>query len=137
MLNKIKKIFLFFLLVLSIEGFAEERLDKYTLSICAIFSNESPFLNEWIEYHRLVGVDHFYLFNNGSNDDYLNCLTPYLEKGMITLMNWPGGLGSNTEVDPIQWTFSTQIPAYEYTAKFLALGKTKWLVFLDMKTILA
>ncbi|KIC71464.1 hypothetical protein DB44_DM00010, partial [Candidatus Protochlamydia amoebophila] len=31
----------------------------YDLSVCAIFKNEAPYLKEWIEYHRLIGVKHF------------------------------------------------------------------------------
>ena len=27
------------------------------LSVCAIFRNEAPYLREWIEFHRIIGVD--------------------------------------------------------------------------------
>ena len=37
---------------------------KYTVAVCAIFKNESVFLKEWLEYHLLIGVEHFYLYNN-------------------------------------------------------------------------
>lgn len=30
------------------------------LAVCAIFRDEAPYLAEWIEFHRLVGVEHFY-----------------------------------------------------------------------------
>lgn len=40
----------------------QDTADKlYYLSVCAIFKNEGPILKEWIEYHLLVGVDHFFL----------------------------------------------------------------------------
>lgn len=42
---------------------------KYTASICCIYKNESLHIIEWIEYHRLIGIQHFYLYNNRSNDD--------------------------------------------------------------------
>jgi len=29
----------------------------YTLAIAAIFKDEAPYLKEWIEYHKLVGVE--------------------------------------------------------------------------------
>jgi len=38
------------------------------LSICAIFKDEAPYLPEWIEFHRLVGVERFFLYDNGSGD---------------------------------------------------------------------
>lgn len=63
---------------------------KYTLSICAPFLNEAPFLTEWIEYHKMLGVDHFYLYNNGSTDNYLEILQPYIDEGIVTLVEYPG-----------------------------------------------
>lgn len=42
----------------------------YYLSIISIFKNEGHCINEWIEHHLLEGVDHFYLLDNGSNDNY-------------------------------------------------------------------
>lgn len=61
----------------------------YIFSICAIFKNESVFLKEWIEFHLLAGIDHFYLYNNFSEDNYLDVLSPYIEKGLVTLTDWP------------------------------------------------
>jgi len=43
---------------------------KFHVSICAIFKNEAPYLREWIEFHRIVGIDHFYMYNNRSDDDF-------------------------------------------------------------------
>ena len=62
---------------------------KYKVTICAIFKNEAMYLREWIEFHRIVGVEHFYLYNNNSNDEYLRILDPYIEKGIVTLVDWP------------------------------------------------
>ena len=39
---------------------------KYNVAVCAIFKNEAPYLKEWIEFNHLVGVEHFYLYNNNS-----------------------------------------------------------------------
>ena len=62
---------------------------KHNLSICAIFKDEASYIKEWIDYHLLVGVDHFYLYNNNSSDDYSSILKPYIEKGLVTLEQWP------------------------------------------------
>lgn len=35
------------------------------LPICAIFKEEAPYLPEWIEFHRLMGVERFFLYDNG------------------------------------------------------------------------
>ncbi|WP_022932663.1 glycosyltransferase family 92 protein [Treponema bryantii] len=62
---------------------------KYKISICAIFKNEALYLKEWIEYHKIVGVEHFYLYNNNSEDNYETVLAPYISDGTVTLIQWP------------------------------------------------
>ena len=62
---------------------------RHYVAICAIFKNEGMFLKEWIEYHLLIGVEHFYLYNNFSDDDYWVVLEPYIRKGLVTLTDWP------------------------------------------------
>lgn len=62
---------------------------KYKVSICGIFRNESKYLKEWIEFHRLVGVEHFYLYNNFSDDNYKDVLSEYIKTGIVTLIEWP------------------------------------------------
>ncbi len=62
---------------------------KYKVSICGMFKDEGPFLKEWIEYHLLVGIDHFYLYNNNSSDNYKEVLEPYIAKEIVTLIEWP------------------------------------------------
>jgi hypothetical protein len=58
------------------------------LSICAVYRNEAPYLGEWIEFHRLVGVEHFYLYDNQSTDSHREELAPYVEEGIVTLHSW-------------------------------------------------
>ena len=62
---------------------------KYKVAICAIFKNEALYLREWIEYHKIVGVEHFYLYNNNSEDNYETVLAPYIADGSVTLTQWP------------------------------------------------
>lgn len=62
---------------------------KYYLSICGIFKDEAHNMREWIEYHQIVGVEHFYLYNNFSTDNYNEVLKSYIEKGIVTLIEWP------------------------------------------------
>ena len=54
---------------------------EYLLSICAIFKNEGHYLKEWIEFHKLQGVEHFFLYNNNSTDDYEQVLYQSLNEG--------------------------------------------------------
>ena len=105
---------------------------KYNLSVCALFKNEARYLKEWIEYHRMIGVDHFYLYNNGSRDRSVDILIPYVKQGLVTLKNWPDLIPEGRECCPGEWALSTQVQAYENAAKYTALGETEWLAFIDV-----
>ncbi|TGT71215.1 glycosyl transferase [bacterium M00.F.Ca.ET.159.01.1.1] len=62
---------------------------RFKLAACAIFREEAPFLAEWITFHRNVGFEHFYLYNNFSTDDFKTVLEPFIREGLVTLINWP------------------------------------------------
>ena len=70
----------------------DKNLFLYNLAITAIFKDEALYLKEWIDYHLLAGVEHFYLYNNDSTDDYKEILAPYVEKNLVTLTDVPGRL---------------------------------------------
>eukprot|EP00475_Leptophrys_vorax_P034606 TRINITY_DN560_c0_g1_i1.p1 TRINITY_DN560_c0_g1~~TRINITY_DN560_c0_g1_i1.p1 ORF type:complete len:484 (+),score=99.08 TRINITY_DN560_c0_g1_i1:150-1601(+) len=61
------------------------------LSVCAIFKSQSKDLPEWLSYHILQGVEHFYLYDNTSPDreELAAALAPYVEAGYVTYVYWP------------------------------------------------
>jgi len=95
----------------------------YYFSVCAMFQQEGRFLKEWIEYHKLMGVEHFYLYNNGSTDDYLSVLEPYIESGEVELFWWP----SNPEED---WTPYQKGAIQDAVQR--ASSSSFWLAILDI-----
>ncbi len=68
---------------------APKREFRYKVALCLIFKDEGPYLKEWLDYHILIGIDHFYLYNNNSTDNYLEILSPYIEQGIVTLIDFP------------------------------------------------
>jgi hypothetical protein len=64
-------------------------VSKAYLSICTIYRDEAPYLREWIEFHRLVGVERFFLYDHDSIDDHLSVLEPYIAEGIVTRHEWP------------------------------------------------
>ena len=62
---------------------------KGYLSVCAIYKNEARYLAEWIEFHLLAGVEHFFLYDNNSTDDHREVLAPYVRAGVVTVTDWP------------------------------------------------
>ena len=63
---------------------------KYKIALTAIIKNEGRYLNEWIDYHLLAGIEHFYLYNNGSTDNTTEVLRPYIERGIADVIDFPG-----------------------------------------------
>ena len=59
----------------------------YYFTIGAIFKNESHILKEWIDHYFMRGVDHIYLINENSTDNFMDALTPYINEKKITLYN--------------------------------------------------
>lgn len=90
---------------------------QYNLSVLAIVKDEGPYLREWIEYHRIVGVDKFYIYDNESSDNIAKILAPYIKEGIVDYTYWPGQ--------------AQQLPAY---ADWLVKHKmdTKWVAVIDL-----
>jgi hypothetical protein len=62
----------------------------FYLSILAVIKNEGLYLPEWIEYHLLVGVEHFRLVLNNNEDNSTDVLKPYISMGVVVLISWKG-----------------------------------------------
>ena len=56
------------------------------------FPHGSAFV-EWLEYHRLIGVGHFYIYDNGSTDGTRTLMEAYAATGAVTQVHWPYQLG--------------------------------------------
>jgi hypothetical protein len=61
---------------------------KYFLSSMMRVKNEARFLPELIAHHHLLGVEHFYLYDNGSEDNLTYVLQPFLDLGLVTIVPW-------------------------------------------------
>jgi len=91
------------------------------LAICAVYRDEGPYLREWIEFHRLVGVERFYLYNNLSTDDHRDILAPYVAEGVVAVTDWP--------VRP------AQIQCYDQCLKDYR-DEARWIAFIDLDEFL-
>ena len=99
-------------------------MDFY-LSVCYQFRDEAPYLREWIEFHRLVGVEHFFLYDHFSIDDFHSVLDDYIDRGIVTLIDW----SHQPHHD------AAQEAAHEHClAKFGA--ESRWIAFIDVDEFL-
>jgi Glycosyltransferase family 92 len=75
------------------------RTPDHYLTACAIYRDEADYLAEWIEFHRLVGFERFYLYDNFSSDHHLDVLEPFIQDGLVVLHDWPQYPGQFTAYD--------------------------------------
>ena len=93
-------------------------MDKmFKITIAAIVKDEARFLPEWIEYHRMMGVEHFFIFNNNSSDGIESVLRRYVNYGLVTLVSWTFHPG--------------QVYAYSYAIKVFG-HTTEWMALIDV-----
>lgn len=95
----------------------------HPLVVAAIFQDEAPYLKEWIEYHKMIGVTYFRLYNNESTDDWEPILSPYINAGEVEVIDWPT-CGSH-------WCIETQWPQIQDAIRFF-VNKSQWLAIIDI-----
>lgn len=86
------------------------------LGIVAIVKNEELYIEEWIRYHHLIGIDVFYIFDNGSMDRTRDILERLAKTISIQIIEFSGQ--------------KQQIPAYNYAIKHFR-NECKYLAFID------
>jgi tetratricopeptide (TPR) repeat protein len=87
-----------------------------TLSLCLICKNENDYLQEWLDYHILVGVERFYIYDNESGIPVRQTLAEYIEKGWVVVIEISG--------HPVQ------MEAYDHC--ITCFGKSsQWIGFID------
>jgi glycosyltransferase involved in cell wall biosynthesis len=91
----------------------------HNLILCAVFKNESHILSEWIEHYLHRGIDHIYLVNDHSTDEFLPIIQKYSSK--VTLFH----------NDIVTKEVGRQAQIYE---KYLrpVLQSSKWTMILDL-----
>ncbi len=116
----------------------------YQVSVVAVFKNEGRFLKEWVDFHRIAGVEHFLLYNNFSTDNWKEILAPYIKENIVEVFDWP----TREDLTAIKnWIFLEknisffnaanlkwavcQRNAYEDAIK-RSMGISKWLAIIDL-----
>ena len=95
----------------------------YNLCVCAVFKNEAHILDEWIRHYLDRGIDHIYLINDFSNDNFQEIIDQFGSK--ITLFH----------NDIITNDVGRQITISEKYFRPI-LNTTKWAAILDLDEFL-
>jgi tetratricopeptide (TPR) repeat protein len=86
------------------------------LSLCLICKDENDYLPEWLDYHILMGVDRFYIYDNESRVSLRTSLSDYIERGWVVVVDIPGK--------------AMQLYAYDHCLQIFG-AQTFWLGFID------
>jgi len=106
---------------------------QYNFTVCTMFRNQSTWIQEWVAYHHyILGVEHFYLYNHDSDNDYQETLAPYIEAGIVEVIDWHSceehAIANPDSVGFVQY----QLGAFNDCLKKRAYGKAKWIAVIDM-----
>ena len=61
----------------------------YNLTGIYWIKNEARYIPEYVEFHLLQGFDHFIFYDNGSDDNLLEVISPYIEDGLVEIRYYP------------------------------------------------
>jgi tetratricopeptide (TPR) repeat protein len=86
------------------------------LTLCLICKDENDYLPEWLDYHILMGVDRFYVYDNGSHISLRETLADYIARGWVAVMDIPGK--------------GVQLYAYDHCLQTFG-AHTRWMGFID------
>jgi tetratricopeptide (TPR) repeat protein len=86
------------------------------LSLCLICKDENDYLPEWLDYHILMGVDRFYIYDNESRVSLRESLRDYIQRGWVVVVDIPGS--------------AMQLFAYDHCLQTFG-HLTFWLGFID------
>ena len=62
---------------------------KNKLAICAIFKNEELYVEEWLEFHYLVGARKFYIYLNNCDDNTYDKIISWQHSHLVEIFDWP------------------------------------------------
>ena len=58
------------------------------LALVTRVKHEDLYIREWLEYHLLVGVEHFFLYDMDGGQGLAGILEPYEDAGVVTRIPW-------------------------------------------------
>ena len=100
-----------------------------TVCVGAILKDEDAFVEEWVAYHRILGVDHFYLYDNDPRQPLSEILARHGD--YVTVRPWLIG-----HDDPSYPGRTKQIKAYTHCLENGA-GRYDWVAFIDCDEFIA
>ena len=98
--------------------------------ICAVQKHETPYLNEWIDYHLALGFHKLYIYDNSPDFE----VQAWKDR---TFGNNNNGGGGDDRIVPVHFPGDkVQVPAYKACAKQVQRKGHTWALFIDIDEFL-
>ncbi len=91
------------------------------LTVACTAKNEDLYIEEWINYHRAIGAEHIFIYDNESTNPLKKILDKYIKQGLVTVTEFPGK--------------KKQIEIYTHALNNFG-NKSKWMAFIDVDEFL-
>ena len=91
----------------------DKNLFLHDLAIATSLKDEGPYIEEWLTYHLLAGVEHFYLYDHESVDNYNDIIKPYVDAGIVTTIKYPDNISSYA-------AFNVAVKQFKFFNRYLA-----------------
>jgi hypothetical protein len=104
-----------------LQSFTPSLGPPYDLAICALVQNEAPYVAEWMAYHRILGFDHFILYDINSTDGLEAAVAPFAARNWVSIVR-PNVDTSGSKV----WSFQLDCFNRNERAK-----SARWLASID------
>lgn len=91
----------------------EKNLFQYNLAVVSLVKDSADKITEWIEYHLLAGVDHFYIYDNDGSDKLKEILKPYVDAELVTYILC---LGTNKKI----WAYNDAVENFKFECRYMS-----------------
>jgi hypothetical protein len=104
---------------------------RHGIAIAACVKDEASYIEEWVRFHRAVGIRHFYIYDNGSTDGTCAVLQGLLGEEALTIIPWAGRM-----VDASSDTLlNGQVIVFAHAILNFG-GLYRWMTFIDVDEFL-
>lgn len=97
---------------------------RHLTACTSILPELAHMVPEWVAWHELQGIEHFYVHSDGPADSVREYLQALIAAGLVTVVDFDWPLSSNR-------IFWSQLPAMN-SCLMRARGRSRWVAFMDV-----